>query len=243
MDFSLFFPHRAKNQEQVLSIGDQTVTLQLVRNPRARRYILRLLPGGTARVTIPRGGSAAEATRFAHRHTEWLQKQLVRLAQPGAERKSWKAGDLIYYRGTPVALETHATDAVSHIHFGDQSVSVPDTEADLRPHIERHLRKLASSELPARARELASEHGFVFSKVTVRNQRTRWGSCSVRGSISLNWRLVQTPESVRDYIILHELAHLRQMNHSTRFWREVARICPEYQTAELWLKRNSKILR
>ena len=105
------------------------------------------------------------------------------------------------------------------------------------------MRKLASRELPARALELATQHGLVFSKVTVRNQRTRWGSCSVKGAISLNWRLVQTPESVRDYIILHELAHLRQMNHSTRFWREVARICPDYEAAAHWLKRNSRILR
>jgi predicted metal-dependent hydrolase len=243
MDFSLFFPRHARNQEQVLSIGDQTVPLQLVRNPRARRYILRLLPGGTARVTTPRGGSAEEATRFALRHTDWLQKQLLRLSQPRAERNSWKHGDLIYYRGNSVALDITVTDAISHVRFGDESIPVPETQTDLRPFIERHLRKLASRELPARALELATQHGLVFSKVTVRNQRTRWGSCSVKGAISLNWRLVQTPESVRDYIILHELAHLRQMNHSTRFWREVARICPDYEAAEHWLKRNSRILR
>jgi predicted metal-dependent hydrolase len=75
-------------------------------------------------------------------------------------------------------------------------------------------------------------------RVTVRAQRTRWGSCSRRGTVSLNWRLVQTPDFVRDYIILHELAHLRHMNHSARFWREVERLCPEYRTAEHWLKKQ-----
>jgi predicted metal-dependent hydrolase len=73
----------------------------------------------------------------------------------------------------------------------------------------------------------------------VRNQRSRWGSCSRRGTISLNWRLIQTPVSVRDYVILHELAHLKEMNHSKRFWREVARLCPDYKEAENWLKRHS----
>jgi hypothetical protein len=77
----------------------------------------------------------------------------------------------------------------------------------------------------------------------VRNQRTRWGSCSRRGNISLNWRLIQTPPFVRDYICLHELAHLRQMNHSERFWSEVARLCPDYLHAEKWLKQNSRLLR
>lgn len=80
-------------------------------------------------------------------------------------------------------------------------------------------------------------------RVIVRSQKSRWGSCSRRGTISLNWRLVQTPVYVRDYIILHELAHLRVMNHSKRFWNEVARLCPDYQKAEAWLKRNSELLR
>ena len=92
------------------------------------------------------------------------------------------------------------------------------------------------------------ESGIAFGqirvqRVTVRNQRSRWGSCSRRGTISLNWRLVQTPEFVRDYIVLHELAHLREMNHSPRFWREVARLCPNFAEAEKWLKANAALLR
>jgi predicted metal-dependent hydrolase len=80
-------------------------------------------------------------------------------------------------------------------------------------------------------------------RVTVRNQRSRWGSCSRRGTISLNWKLIQAPPFVRDYIILHELMHLRQMNHSARFWREVENVCPEYQVAGKWLKQNSGLLK
>ncbi len=89
---------------------------------------------------------------------------------------------------------------------------------------------------------LASRNGFTVNRVTVRNQRTRWGSCSRRGTISLNWRLIQTPDYVRDYIALHELAHLRHMNHSRRFWQEVERLCPDYRSAERWLKQNRGIL-
>lgn len=76
--------------------------------------------------------------------------------------------------------------------------------------------------------ELAALHGIGVARVSVRNQRSRWGSCSRRGTISLNWRLIQTPEEVRDYIILHELPHRRHMNHSLRFWQEVERLCPGY---------------
>src|SRR6201999_859695 len=100
--------------------------------------------------------------------------------------------------------------------FGSEIIRVPTTEGDLRTAIERHLRNLAAKEFPARVFELATPHQLPVKRVTVRNQRTRWGSCSRRGTISLNWRLIQAPPFVRDYLIFHELAHLRQMNHSPR---------------------------
>ena len=91
--------------------------------------------------------------------------------------------------------------------------------------------------------ELVALHQFPVKRVCVRNQRSRWGSCSRRGTISLNWRLVQAPLFVRDYILLHELVHLRQMNHSHGFWREVARLCPGFADAERWLKQHAALLK
>ena len=114
---------------------------------------------------------------------------------------------------------------------------------DLKPAIQKQLRKLAQQELLARVQELATVHGIEILRISVRNQKSRWGSCSRRGTISLNWRLIQTPVFVRDYIILHELAHRRQMNHSDKFWLEVERLCPDYLIAEKWLKANQTILR
>ena len=114
---------------------------------------------------------------------------------------------------------------------------------NLRPAVENHLRRLAVRELPPRVLELASLHQLTVRRVTVRDQKSRWGSCSRRGTISLNWRLVQTPIQVRDYIILHELMHLREMNHSARYWREVERVCPDYLAAERWLKQHPDLLR
>jgi predicted metal-dependent hydrolase len=87
-----------------------------------------------------------------------------------------------------------------------------------------------------------ARHGIGVTRVAVRNQRTRWGSCSPRGVVSLNWRLVQVPEAVRDYVILHELAHRRHMNHSERFWDEVRRLCPDFEVSERWLRENSRIV-
>ena len=119
---------------------------------------------------------------------------------------------------------------------------VPSLEGDLRAVLEARFARLARIELPARAWELAAETGVDVKHVTVRNQRSRWGSCSAGGTISLNWRLIQAPESVRDYIIYHELMHLREMNHSARFWARVEEVCPRWRDAERWLKRNSGLV-
>jgi predicted metal-dependent hydrolase len=138
-----------------------------------------------------------------------------------------------------VRLEAREQDGLVEIWFDDQRVPAGATGENLRPAVEAHLRALARRELTVRAEELARQHGSPMRRVSVRNQKSRWGSCSVRGTISLNWRLIQVPETVRDYIILHELTHLRHFNHSARFWAEVERVCPDYRAAEQWLKKNS----
>ena len=98
------------------------------------------------------------------------------------------------------------------------------------------LRPQAARELPARLMELAAQHGCRVAGVTVRNQRSRWGSCSPAGRISLNWRLVQVPPQVRDYVLLHELTHLAVGNHSPRFWKALEAVCPWHREARAWLR-------
>ena len=97
------------------------------------------------------------------------------------------------------------------------------------------LRARARLELPAALRALAAAHGVTVTRVSVRNQRSRWGACSAQGAITLNWRLILVPAFVRDYVMLHELMHRRELNHSRRFWRHVAAVCPRHQEARRWL--------
>jgi predicted metal-dependent hydrolase len=218
------------------------VPVILVRNPRARRYTLRVRADGSARVTVPRGGSVADAWRFAGRHIEWLERQRQRLANRPAQVSHWTVGAEILFRGELVRIEAGTNGEAAFVRLGGEMISVADMAADLRTAIECHLWWRAAQELPSRVLELAAAHQLTVSRVTVRNQRSRWGSCSRHGTISLNWRLIQAPAFVRDYIILHELMHLRQMNHSIRFWREVEGVCPDYRDAERWLKRHAGLL-
>lgn len=107
---------------------------------------------------------------------------------------------------------------------------------------EQAFRARASRELPDRLRALAAEHGLTASRVSVRDQRWRWGSCSPSGHICLNWRLMLMPERVRDYVLLHELMHLKRLDHSPRFWKLVAAACPDYQAARAWLRAHADLL-
>jgi predicted metal-dependent hydrolase len=103
---------------------------------------------------------------------------------------------------------------------------------------EREARTRARETLPIRLRELAAAHRLSVTRVSVRNQRWRWGSCSRNGHICLNWRLVTMPDWVRDYVLIHELMHLKRLDHSRRFWRLVAQACPDFQRARDWLRLN-----
>lgn len=107
----------------------------------------------------------------------------------------------------------------------------------------RMLRARAAVDLPARLRELAARHRLVVSRVSIRNQRTRWGSCGRDGHVCLNWRLVLMPPSVRDYVIVHELMHLNRLDHSPAYWALVAAACPDYDQARRWLREHGPSLR
>ena len=103
--------------------------------------------------------------------------------------------------------------------------------------VDRELRMRAKRELPPQLLALAAQHGITVSRVSIRNQRSRWGSCARSGHISLNFRLLLMPAEVREYILIHELMHTRQANHSIRFWRLVEAACPGFRDAERWLRQ------
>lgn len=170
-------------------------TIHFVRLRRARRYVMRVRPDGDLRITIPRGGSKAEALRFAERHMEWAERQRQRTL-----------------------------------------------EGRRPPAADQELRTAAVRELPPQILTLAAQHGLSVNRVTIRNQRSRWGSCSSRGHITLNCRLMLMPPEVREYILIHELMHLKQANHSIRFWRLVEAACPGFRDAERWLKKHGPSL-
>jgi predicted metal-dependent hydrolase len=219
------------------------ITVHLVFRLRARRYLLGLQADGTARLVIPRRGTEAEGLRFLERSEPWLLKRVAKWKSQSHVRQPWIDGSRFLFRGEETVLRVvREVDDVT-LAFSDQIVSVPRELPDYRDVVLGHLRRLAEIELPVRTRELALQHGITIRRVSVRAQKTRWGSCSARGTISLNWRLIQAPQFVVDYLIVHELMHRREMNHSARYWKLVANAFPDYRRAEQWLKKSGIELR
>jgi predicted metal-dependent hydrolase len=213
------------------------------RSSRARGYRLTLRRDGTAVATIPLRGSEREARRFVEQHQDWLTRARERQRQRPRGAEVWTVGTHVLWRGELTEIRVaSALSAKPQVCLAADVFRVPDFNGDLRPTLEAHFTRRAKIELPARTWELAAVTGVEVKEVTVRNQRSRWGSCSANGTISLNWRLVQTPEFVRDYIIYHELMHLREMNHSARFWARVEEVCPNWREAEHWIKRNGSLV-
>ena len=221
--------------------AEPELVVQFVRVRRARKYILRVRPDGTLRVTIPRGGSRREAEDFVAAHKRWVEEERVRVAERHAPVE-WYEGESVPLRGVATAIRTEQKGRSRMVTFGGTRVRVPADAVNLRPAVETALRHIAARELVPRLQALAAEHELTVTRATVRNQRSRWGSCSSRGVIALNFRLVQMPPWVSDYVLLHELMHLRQQNHSRRYWRLVEQVCPEFRAAEKWLRGDGKAL-
>jgi predicted metal-dependent hydrolase len=221
-----------------LLIEGVPVPLRFVRHPRARRYVLRLSRDGHAIVTIPKRGSRGEARRFAERHDAWIARER-RLMAARSRTRPLAIGDTVLLAGRPHVI-LGANECAPALRIA--SAIVPLRSATVHDAVVRWLRDLARTTLVGRLDQLAALHGLVVAGISVRNQRTRWGSCSTDGRISLNWRLVQMPDAVRDYVLLHELMHLRVRNHSRRFWREVERVCPDHADARRWLRDHSGTL-
>jgi len=226
-----------------LSIGSGAgrFAVYLVRMRRAKRYIMRLRADGALRVTIPRGGSRAEALRFAERHLAWAVRQRARQQTDPGTRGPWTAGTEILLDGVPQLVTVTERGGRSIASLGRIEADVT-AAADFRPAIRAALRAAAARELPPALLARASAHGLSVRRVSIRDQRSRWGSCSSSGAIALNYRLLQMPPDVRDYILVHELAHLAHANHSRRFWRCVESMCPGFRAAEQWLKSTGRSL-
>ena len=209
---------------------------------RARRLSMRVFPGGRVEVVVPPGVGIPAIERFVSRHRDWAERrarEFQLLAPPVAERKPERIEFALTDRAWQVHYEPAARSSVHDADDGLLVVRGPDhSHRRVSQALLRWLYGQAARELGERLSSLSGEIGIDYSQLGLRRQRTRWGSCSARGSISLNVCLMfQRPEVVR-YLMVHELCHRRHMNHSDRFWRLVEEFEPQWRALDAELLKG-----
>jgi hypothetical protein len=230
--------YRRPSEPQAIEVVfDKSIYLvRLRRHRQARRYTLRIQSATREVVlTMPPRGTLNDAREFAQKHGGWIAARLGRLpkATPFAD------GVMVPFRGVPYRIaHRRGLRGPVWIETGIDAAPLLCVAGD-PPHINRRitdfLRREARRELEAASRRFAGALGVSIRRVSVRDQSSRWGSCSTTGSLSFSWRLILAPTFVLDYLAAHEVAHLVEMNHSARFWRLVQRLCPDHDRAKVWL--------
>jgi predicted metal-dependent hydrolase len=232
--------YRRPNAPSAISVTfEGEVYLVRVRSHRqARRYTLRI-HSATREVllTMPPRGSLREARAFAEKNGGWIAARLDRLPPP----VPFAPGRLLPLRGIGHRIE-HRPGARGTVWIeasGQERLLCVAGEA---PHVARRVRDFlkreAKRDLEAASRAAAARLGVAIKRVSIRDQISRWGSCSTTGMLSYSWRLILAPTFVLEYLAAHEVAHLVEMNHSRRFWRLVENICPDLARAKAWLNAN-----
>jgi predicted metal-dependent hydrolase len=233
---ALLYRRPAEPQTIEIAFEESIYLVNLRRHRQARRYTLRIQAATREIIlTMPPRGTLKEAHGFARKHGGWIAARLGRLP----EAAPFADGAVVPLRGVPhrIAHRTGARGTVWTVSdaAGEWLLCV----AGDAPHIDRRigdfLRREARRDLETASRKFAAELGVTLKRIVVRDQSSRWGSCSTTGVLSFSWRLILAPSDVLEYLAAHEVAHLVEMNHSPRFWRVVQRICPDHERAKAWL--------
>jgi hypothetical protein len=207
------------------------------RSNRARRVRVTIDRTGTVEVVLPQRVPLRAAEEAVRELRPWIDR---RLAEAGRQRAAVAArGDTLPYLGQ--MLTVRAQPGRTRVTHRGETLLVPDS-AERHDAIERWYRRMARDEIRSRLDRACAIGGFSYTRLTIRDQRTRWGSCSRGGAMSFNWRLLLAPEAVLDYVVWHEVCHLAFMDHSPRFWGLVSRYCPEHREHAAWLRRNAGTL-
>jgi predicted metal-dependent hydrolase len=211
------------------------VAVTLRRHPNARNYTLRLKSAtGAPVLTMPMRGSVRQARSFLDRHAGWLLREMDKLPRG----KPIVDGGMIPLRGVPHRVD-HRPGRRGTVGIecdeGGPVLVVSGNAAHLRRRVIDFLKREARRDLEALVQRHAAALGATATAIRLRDQTSRWGSCTATGRLSFSWRLVMAPPHVLDYLAAHEVAHLREMNHSRRFWRIVEGLCPNTRQARAWL--------
>lgn len=221
---------------EIIQLGHPVIDVELRRSARARRLSLRISNlDGKVSLTLPARARIAEAERFLHAQEAWLRGHLSARPEP------------LYVRpGLELPVEGQMRCIVEAagrtVRLTDSELLVPLGTEKVGVRAGVFLKTLARDRLADASTRYAGQLGRSFGRITLRDTRSRWGSCSSEGNLMYSWRLILAPPEVLDYVAAHEVAHLAEMNHSQRYWEGLERLLPGYREPRAWLRRHGTSL-
>ncbi len=216
--------------------GDPAIAYSIRRSSRARRVRVVVDPRDGVEVVLPARARDRDARAAVRELAPWIERRLAE-QQALRERMARPVGT-VPYLGAELRLVVEP--GRTRVHRRGDALLVPD--GDPRPALERWYRRAARAEVTPRLDTATGRLGREWTRLTIRDQKTRWGSCTSKGAMSFNWRLLLAPEAVLDYVVWHEACHLVLLDHSPRFWALVAEHCPDYRDPQRWLRENGAAL-
>ncbi len=221
-----------KFRQATVTFDDSKITCQIIHSKKAKYLRLQIRNGGELEVVLPRGLQLSDAERFLHKKSEWIKKHISK--RKARENKFYLFGQEINIsQDFDLFLQRH------RISFKNNHLKITSpygAQEKIEYLFECWLRKHAKKSLVERVQKLADRFSFELRKISIRGQRTRWGSCSSSGNLSFNYNLLRFRKEVIDYVIIHELCHLKEMNHSEKFWKLVESFCPDFRALKKELR-------
>jgi predicted metal-dependent hydrolase len=227
--------------ERTHEVAGRSLPLRIVENDRAKRLTLRIDAGGQGlRVTVPPGMRLAEIDRFLERHHGWLEARLAKLP----DRPMLRPGVKIPIRGVPHRIVHEPSRGTVETAMSDDGplLIVHGDRRFLTRRIADYLKREAKRDIGALVDGHTAKAGRRAKSIRFKDTTSRWGSCSSAGNLSFSWRIMMAPPAVIDYLVAHEVAHLKEMNHGPKFWKLCHELCPDTDRCRAWLKRNGSAL-
>ncbi|MFH1012713.1 MAG: SprT family zinc-dependent metalloprotease [Candidatus Peregrinibacteria bacterium] len=223
------------------------------KSPRARRLRLQITHEGKMTVVVPRWAPDDAVRQFVHNHEGWIQKHLAKIKAQQARhpKPQYRTGDTFYFLGDPLTLVVNPSAAKRPTLTirGDElvitlrrDISKSDGVKTVKRLLESFYKRKATEVIHDRLEFFNQHYQFRYGRVTFRNQKSRWGSCSSAGNLNFNWRLAMAPIEAIDYVVVHELCHLAELNHSPRYWLFVSQTIPHHKKWRKWIRDNHYLL-
>jgi predicted metal-dependent hydrolase len=237
LEFPLRSPVPPTDSVRHIALGDRAVSYTLIRS--RRRTLALTIDHRGLRVGVPTPLALGDVEKFVRSHAEWILRKLDAWAsERGPKPLEVRDGALLPVLGEQWVLRLLPGNIDSLWNDADMVLALP-SGADARDSLRLALQQRALALFRARAAQLFRGETAVLPRLALSNARTRWGSCSARTGLRFNWRLIHLPLPLVDYVVAHELAHLREMNHSERFWHQVERLYPDYRQARKALRAHA----